>query len=54
MRRSLVKSMSLEQLCIEQEEQIERQSKVIKDLLMQVIQLKNLVNEMMDAEDDNK
>jgi len=49
-----VKSMSLEQLCIEQEEQIERQSRVIRDLLMQVIQLKELVSEMMDAEDDAK
>lgn len=46
--------MSLEQLCIEQEEQIERQSRVIRDLLMQVIQLKELVSEMMDAEDDAK
>lgn len=49
-----MKNMSLEQLCIEQEEQIERQSKVIRDLLMQVIQLKELVGEMMDAEDDAK
>lgn len=49
-----MKSMSLEQLCIEQEEQIERQSKVIRDLLMQVVQLKELVSEMMDAEDDAK
>lgn len=49
-----MKSMSLEQLCIEQEEQIERQSRVIRDLLMQVIQLKELVGEMMDAEDDAK
>lgn len=49
-----MKSMSLEQLCIEQEEQIERQSRVIRDLLMQVIQLKELVSEMMDAEDDAK
>lgn len=46
--------MSLEQLYIEQEEQIERQSRVIRDLLMQVIQLKELVSEMMDAEDDAK
>lgn len=46
--------MSLEQLCLEQEEQIEKQSKVIHDLLTQVIQLKQLVSEMMDAEDDNK
>ena len=46
--------MSLEQLCLEQEEQIERQSRVIRDLLMQVIQLKELVSEMMDAEDDAK
>lgn len=46
--------MSLEQLCIEQEEQIERQSRVIRDLLMQVIQLKELAGEMMDAEDDAK
>ena len=49
-----MKSMSLEQLYIEQEEQIERQSRVIRDLLMQVIQLKELVSEMMDAEDDAK
>ena len=49
-----MKSMNLEQLCIEQEEQIERQSRVIRDLLMQVIQLKELVSEMMDAEDDAK
>lgn len=49
-----MKSMSLEQLCIEQEEQIERQSRVIRDLLMQVIQLKELAGEMMDAEDDAK
>lgn len=49
-----MKSMSLEQLCIEQEEQIERQSRVIRDLLMQVIQLEELVSEMMDAEDDAK
>ena len=49
-----MKSMSLEQLCVEQEEQIERQSRVIRDLLMQVIQLKELVSEMMDAEDDAK
>ena len=46
--------MSLEQLCLEQEEQIEKQSKVIHDLLTQVIQLKQLVSEMMDAEDDAK
>lgn len=46
--------MSLEQLCLEQEEQIEKQSKVIHDLLMQIVQLKQLVSEMMDAEDDNK
>ncbi len=49
-----MKSMSLEKLVIEQEEQIERQSRVIRDLLMQVIQLKQLVSEMMDAEDDAK
>lgn len=49
-----MKSMSLEQLVVEQEEQIERQSRVIRDLLMQVIQLKELVSEMMDAEDDAK
>ena len=30
------------------------ESKVIHDLLMQIIQLKQLVSEMMDAEDDNK
>lgn len=46
--------MSLEQLCLEQEEQITKQSNVIRDLLMQIIQLKQLVNEMMEAEDDNK
>ena len=46
--------MSLEQLCLEQEEQIAKQSNVIRDLLMQIIQLKQLVNEMMDAEDDAK
>ena len=54
MKKSRAKSMSLEQLCLEQEEQIEKQSKVIHDLLTQVIQLKQLVSEMMDAEDDAK
>jgi len=47
--------MSLEELCLKQEEQIQNQSAIISELLTQLIQLRNLLEEEMRmAEDDSK
>jgi len=47
--------MSLEELCIKQEEQIQQQSAIIQDLLNQLYQFRELFEiEAKMAEDDNK
>ena len=47
--------MSLEQMCIMQEEQIERQCVIIRDLLAQLMQFRQLTEEELRMmEDDNK
>ena len=47
--------MSLEELCLKQEELIKRQSEIIRSLLSQVLQLQGIVEEdLLLSEDDNK
>ena len=47
--------MSLEQICIMQEEQIEKQSTIIRDLLAQLLQYRELTEEELRlTEDDGK
>lgn len=50
-----MKAISLEQLCIMQEEQIERQSIIIRDLLTELLQFRELTEEeLRQTEDDGK
>ncbi len=50
-----MKPISLEQLCIMQEEQIERQSVIIRDLLTELLQFRELTEEeLRQTEDDGK
>ncbi len=53
MKRSPVSLMSLEQICIMQEEQIERQSVIIRDLLTQLLQFRELTEEELRMMEDD-